>query len=223
MSFAALLAVGTQPSAQAQTATSEVTEAAREFTIESLATPASLTSEGDAVMEAAQPMTAAAGFASPTVEAPIEIAQSRRRTRAAAGSPNFIGIGADFGYADDVSFAAISKFSFTNQWSIRPSVLVGDEFSILVPVTYDFSQVGSDLGGYQIRPYVGAGASYVSNDDDDDDNDNDDSDSELNLLLSAGVDVPISRRFTLNGQVNWGVLNDSQFGATVGVGYNFGN
>ncbi|MEO0648967.1 MAG: hypothetical protein AAFZ17_22905, partial [Cyanobacteria bacterium J06650_10] len=56
-----------------------------------------------------------------------------------------------------------------------------------------------------------------------DDNDDGDDDSDINLLLSAGVDIPISRRFTLNSQVNWGVLEESQFGITVGVGYNLGN
>lgn len=166
-------------------------------------------------VEPMQPVTEAAELAYPAVEAPEELAQIRRRTRGGAASgANFIGIGADFGFADDVSFAAISKFSFSEKWAVRPTVLLGDDFSVLVPVTYDFSRFGSAVGGFPILPYAGAGASF---------SDSDDSDSDINLLLSAGIDVPVSDRFTVNAQVNWGVLNDSQFGATVGVGYNLGN
>ncbi|MEM9151069.1 MAG: hypothetical protein AAGB19_11515 [Cyanobacteria bacterium P01_F01_bin.3] len=167
---------------------------------------------------ATQPITEASALTFPAGEAPEELAQiRRRRTRGGAASgDNFIGIGADFGYADDVSFAAISKFSFSPQWAVRPSVLIGDDFSVLVPVTYDFSRFSTGVGNFQVKPYAGAGAAFSDGDDDDDD-------SDFNLLLSAGVDVPVSQRFTFNAQVNWGVLNDSDFGATVGIGYNLGN
>jgi len=162
---------------------------------------------------ATQPVTEAAELGYPAVEAAEEVAQIRRRTRASANpSANYIGIGADFGYVDDVSFAAISKFSLTEQIAVRPSVLIGDDFSVLVPVTYEFSRFNTNAGGFQLRPYAGAGVSFSDSDDD----------SDINLLLSGGVDIPVSQRFTVNGQVNWGVLNDSQFGVTVGIGYNLG-
>ncbi|MEO1792387.1 MAG: hypothetical protein AAFR25_09215 [Cyanobacteria bacterium J06629_19] len=189
--------------------------ATEEFAVEAL--PAEKLIAADSrPFEASQPVTEASELAYPAIEEPEELAQvRRRRTRGGAASgANFIGIGADFGYADDVSFAAISKFSFTERWAVRPTVLLGDDFSVLVPVTYDFSRFNTEVGSFNIRPYAGVGASFSDSDDDD---------SDLNLLLSAGVDVPISQRFTLNGQVNWGVLDDSQFGATVGIGYNLGN
>ncbi len=150
----------------------------------------------------------------------VELAQARRRTRNSAanrsGGGNFVGIGADFGYADDVSFAVISKFALSQQISLRPSVLVGDNFSVLLPVTYEFNRFSTNVGGgFQIRPYAGIGASYVDgNDGNDDEN--------FNVLLTAGADAPLSRRFTLNAQANLGVFNDTDFGVTVGVGYNFG-
>lgn len=149
----------------------------------------------------------------PATEAPQEIAQARRRTRN-LGNPsnNFVGIGADFGYADDVSFAVISKLAVNESVSVRPSVLIGDDFSILVPVTYDFPGFSTNVSNFSVRPYAGVGAAYSDGDDDDD----------FNLLLTAGADVPISRRFTLNAQANLGVLNDTDFGVTVGVGYNLG-
>ncbi len=152
----------------------------------------------------------------------VELAQARRRTRnstaARRGGGNFVGIGADFGYADDVSFAVISKISLSQQVALRPSVLVGDNFSVLLPVTYEFSRFSTDVGsGFQIRPYAGVGASYVDGNDD-----NDSDDENFNVLLAAGADVPLSRRFTLNAQANLGLFNDTDFGVTVGVGYNFG-
>ncbi|MGC1528430.1 MAG: hypothetical protein WA783_20450 [Phormidesmis sp.] len=187
------------------------------LTTAEIATAADLTLASDTVvLESTQPTTDASKLALPAAgefEEPATLAQARRRTRGTAvvGS-DFIGIGADFGYAGDVSFAAISKFSFTDRLAARPSILVGDEFAILVPVTYDFSRFSTDIGGFQLRPYAGAGVSYTDSEDND-----------INLLLSAGVDVPFSQRFTLNAQLNYGVLNDSQFGGTVGVGYNLGN
>jgi len=91
-------------------------------------------------------------------------------------------------------------------------VLVGDDLSVLVPVTYEFNRYSTDVGGFRVLPYAGVGASYQDNSD----NEN------FNLLLSAGADVPLSDQFTLNAQANVGVLNDTEFGVTVGVGYNFG-
>lgn len=147
----------------------------------------------------------------------IEVAQVRRRrrtTRGVAPASDFVGIGADIGTTDDLSFAVISKLSIRPQIAVRPSVLIGNGFAILAPVTYEFNQFNTNAGGFQIRPYAGAGASYVDNDDD----------SNLGLLLSAGVDVPVSQRFTANAQANYaGLFSDSEnFGVTIGVGYNFG-
>ncbi len=147
------------------------------------------------------------------VDESSEIAQARRRTRnrVARSGSDFVGIGADFGYVDSVSFAVISKLSLSEQIALRPSVLVGDDLAVLVPVTYEFTRFSTDVSGFQIRPYAGVGASY--------DGDGED----FNLLLAAGADAPLSQRFTLNAQANLGVFNDTDFGVTVGVGYNFGS
>ena len=144
-----------------------------------------------------------------------EVAQARRRrTSSAAASPDFIGIGGDVGTAGDVSFAVISKLSLGRQLAVRPSVLVGDDFAILAPVTYEFRQFDTNAGGFRISPYAGVGASYIDGD----------NSSDLGALISAGVDVPVSRQFTVNAQANYaGIFSDSDnFGVTVGVGYNFG-
>ncbi len=160
-----------------------------------------------------QPLeTEADALTYPVTEDSQEIAQARRRTRNTVSGSDFIGVGADFGYADNVSFAVISKFSLSEQVSLRPSVLVGDDLSVLVPVTYDFSSYSADVAGFRFLPYAGVGASYQDGDGED-----------FNLILTAGTDVPLSRQFTLNAQANVGVLNDTDFGVTVGVGYNFGD
>lgn len=159
--------------------------------------------------------TEASTLASPSTEESAQLAQARRRTtRGVAGSSNYIGIGADFGTTDDISFAVISKYALSDQIAVRPSVLIGDGFAVLVPVTYQFNRFSTDIQGFQISPYAGVGASYVDGDDD----------SNLGLLLSGGVDVPLSQRFTANAQANFtGIFSDeSNFGVTVGVGYNFG-
>ena len=163
--------------------------------------------------EPVQPTADAVELTYPTDEA-VEIAQERRRTRnAVRGSSDFIGIGADFGTADDISFAIISKLSLSDQIAVRPSVLIGNDFAVLVPVTYEFSRFTTNVQSFRILPYAGIGASYVDSDN-----------SDFGLLLSAGVDVPVSRQFTANAQANYsGLFSDSDnFGVTIGVGYNFG-
>jgi hypothetical protein len=107
----------------------------------------------------------------------------------------------------------ISKLSLSEQVSLRPSVLIGDDLSVLVPVTFDLNTYSTDVSGFRIIPYAGVGASYQDSSDDEN----------FNLLLSAGADVPLSQQFTLNAQANVGVLNGTDFGVTVGVGYNFGD
>ncbi|EDX84859.1 hypothetical protein S7335_2557 [Synechococcus sp. PCC 7335] len=168
------------------------------------------------LVETAPVETQAAALTSSTEE-PLEaeeplIAQfSRRRTSGAANS-SFVGIGLDIGYVDDISFAVISKIAFADRIAVRPSVLIGDDVALLVPVTYDFRQYAPEAGGFQFIPYGGLGAAYSFDDD-----------SELNLLLSAGVDVPVARQITVNAQANLGVFNDTDFGVTIGAAYNIGN
>lgn len=153
-------------------------------------------------------------------EAPVEIAQRRRREPAtpAAASSDFIGIGANFGYVEDVSGVIISKFSIANNWAVRPSVSIGDDIAVLAPVTYEFNS-SANVGGAQLSPYVGAGISWA----DEHNRDGNADVSDVHILVSAGVDVPISRRFTLNAQANLGLLNETEFGGTVGIGYNIGS
>ncbi|MGB3787646.1 MAG: hypothetical protein WA949_06525 [Phormidesmis sp.] len=214
LSMLVLLAT-TQLPARAQSVAQDLVEDTQ--AVEEVQTVESAQAESVAIQPAAEltpaAETGAAALTYDGAEEPLELAQSRRRTGSTANS-SFIGIGADIGYADDISFAVISKIAFTNRLAVRPSVLIGNDVAVLVPVTYDFRQYAPEAGGFQFIPYGGVGAAY---------NSSDDSDSDINLLLSAGVDVPVSRRFTVNAQANLGVFNDTDFGVTVGAGYNIGN
>ena len=203
-------ALASTQSVQPEPAQPESVEAASWTQPESLSA-SGLTTEAAAPEQQAN--TGAAELTYPASEQSADIAQARRRTRGVrAPGSDFIGIGADFGTASNVSFAVISKLTLRDQIAVRPSVIVGNDFAVLVPVTYDFSRFNTDVQGFQIRPYAGVGASYVDN-----------SGSSVGLLLTAGVDVPVARSFTANAQANYaGIFSDSSnFGVTVGVGYNF--
>ncbi|MEL6138344.1 MAG: hypothetical protein AAFR42_13170, partial [Cyanobacteria bacterium J06628_6] len=105
----------------------------------------------------------------------------------------------------------ISKYSFSDKLSIRPSVIFSDNTAILVPLTYNFTGTNFDVGPTTLVPYIGGGVAFSTGDD-----------SETSGLVSAGVDLPISRQFTINGQANLSVFNDTAFGIQLGLGYNLG-
>ncbi len=59
-------------------------------------------------------------------------------------------------------------------------------------------------------PYIGAGAAFKTGDD-----------SEIGLLISGGIDVPLTPQFTATAAVNAGFFNTTDIGLLLGVGYNF--
>lgn len=145
-----------------------------------------------------------------------EVAQVRRRRPRIGAPSSFIGIGGNIGLGDngapgsDPAFAVISKLAFSRRLSVRPAALIGDDVSFLVPVTYSFGALPGP-GQFALQPYAGGGAAFTTGDN-----------SEVTGLVSAGVDVPLSRNFTANGQANLSLGDQSGFGVTLGVGYNFG-
>ncbi|MBW4541231.1 MAG: hypothetical protein KME43_19145 [Myxacorys chilensis ATA2-1-KO14] len=143
--------------------------------------------------------------------------------RATRSGSSYVGIGANIGVGDgdtalgETSFELFSKIGLTRSFSARPSVQFSDDVTILLPITYDFNfgagpagPVGGALG-VPIAPYVGIGAAVSTGDGGD-----------VALLLTGGVDVPISRQFTATAAVNASVTGQAAVGIRVGVGYNFG-
>jgi len=145
---------------------------------------------------------------------PIEPGSSTR------GGSSYVGVGANIGLdgstaLGDTNFTVISKIGLTNVVSTRPSVIIGDNTTILIPVTYDFNlrPTGIDTGseaGSIFAPYLGGGLAISTGDD-----------SDVGPMLTAGVDVPIGTQFTANVGANVGFLDDTEVGIQIGVGYNF--
>ncbi|MGF1458954.1 MAG: hypothetical protein ACFBSG_07990 [Leptolyngbyaceae cyanobacterium] len=128
-------------------------------------------------------------------------------------TPFYIGVGGNIGIIDsgnsavgDFGFNIISKISLGPRFAVRPSLQFSeDDFNITLPITYNFNPI--DLGQFSVYPSFGGGVDFGD---------------DVGLLLNGGLDVPISRDFTLNSQVNWRVTEDTGLGVSLGVGYNFG-
>jgi len=138
--------------------------------------------------------------------------------RATNSGSSYFGIGANIGIGDgdtqigQGSFAVISKIGLTRNFSVRPSALFGDDVTVLVPVTYDFSfGEGPTAGlGFTAAPFLGIGAAITTGDD-----------VSADLLLTGGIDVPLTPQFTATASVNASVTGNPAIGLLVGVGYNF--
>lgn len=128
---------------------------------------------------------------------------------------SYIGIGGNIGLSGDTSvgngsFAVISKIGLTNTISVRPSVLIEDDTAFLIPITVDFSQDRVSNAEFNIAPYLGGGLAFSTGRDD-----------TVGLLISGGLDIPISSEFTGNAGVNVSFIDDTDVGVVLGVGYNF--
>ena len=141
----------------------------------------------------------------------IELGRATRSGRSYIGAGVNIGFGGDTALGDG-SFAIISKIGLSNTLSVRPSVLIGDDATFLIPVTYDFNIRQTDpFETLRFAPYVGGGVTISTGDD-----------STIGFLATGGVDVPLSREFTATAALNVGFQDDEiPVGLMVGVGYTF--
>jgi hypothetical protein len=110
------------------------------------------------------------------------------------------------------SFAVLSKIGLTRNISVRPSVLFTDNVSVLVPLTYDFNFGAgpTESLGFSAAPFLGVGAGFSTG-----------NNSNVGLLLTGGIDVPITPQFTATASVNATVTGRAAVGLLLGVGYNF--
>lgn len=138
---------------------------------------------------------------------PIEIAQNRRgrpQTKAQVDNPTYVGVGVSAS-----GLAAYSKIALSDNFSIRP-MLLADEFdddfkgTVIVPLTYDFQQY--KVGG--AVPFAGIGGGTSTDNFD------------VGFELTAGIDYPISNRFTATGLFNMQLFGDNDIDAVVGLGIN---
>ncbi len=151
---------------------------------------------------------------------PNQVAQADvSLARPTRGGSSYIGVGGNVGLIGgnsslaDANFTVISKIGFTRSLSLRPSAILGDNTTLLIPVTYDFSfqSVGDPFTeSLPIAPYVGVGVAIKTGDN-----------SETAVLVTGGVDIPLNNRFTATAAVNAGFFDQTDVGLLVGVGYNF--
>jgi hypothetical protein len=119
-----------------------------------------------------------------------------------------IGLGSGRTGLGQTSFAIISKIGLASYLSFRPSILFTDNLTVLLPVTYDFR--GRKVGGTSVLPFLGAGVAAATR-----------NGTSFELLLTAGVDVPITKEITITGSLNATVTGGSSIGILLGVAYNF--
>ncbi|BAY61506.1 hypothetical protein NIES22_15720 [Calothrix brevissima NIES-22] len=146
-------------------------------------------------------------------QADIDPGRPTRGGRSYLGIAGNIGLSGSDSALGDGNFAVISKVGLTNAISIRPAAILGDNTTILVPLTYDFTfqQVADPFSEpLPIAPYIGVGAAIKTGDN-----------SEAAFLLSGGIDVPLTSQFTGTVGVNAGFFENTDIGLLVGVGYNF--
>ncbi|MEP0870453.1 hypothetical protein NDA01_11640 [Trichocoleus desertorum AS-A10] len=160
------------------------------------------------------PTTDEAAVPTTETEAP-KIAQSVEPGRGTRSGSSYVGVGLNVGITGDTAlgdtnFTVLSKIGLTRTISVRPSVMIGDDADILIPVTLDFPSYTADEIGISAAPYVGAGVAITTGDSD-----------VVRLLLTGGVDVPLTPQFTATAAVNAAVFDDTDIGLLLGVGYNF--
>lgn len=125
---------------------------------------------------------------------------------------NYIGIGGNFRLTGNTgsSFTIISKLAVADALSIRPSALLFDDFAnFYIPLTYDLSD-RRFAGDLNIAPYIGGGVAITTG-----------NNSRVGPLLTAGVDIPLTRGFTANVATNLAFVQTTDFGISVGIAYNF--
>jgi uncharacterized surface protein with fasciclin (FAS1) repeats len=151
---------------------------------------------------------------------PPELAQGEQKEgegAAARVKRNYVAVAGNIGLGGNTAlgsgnFAVTSKFGLTNNFSVRPGAVIGDDTVFLVPITYDFAFRPTDIGGSDavISPYLGAGVAIGTGDD-----------TDFGLLLTGGVDYPLSSQFMVTGAVNATFVDDTDVGIMLGIGYRF--
>lgn len=164
------------------------------------------------------PGTTTTPEATPSGTTPVTPTSDFVPGRATRSGSSYIGIGGNIGIGDgDIalgqgSFAVLSKIGLTRNFSVRPSVLFSDDVAILLPITYDFS-FGEGLTGdfgFTAAPFLGIGAAISTG-----------RGGDVGLLLTGGIDVPLSSQFTATASVNASVTGQAAVGVLLGIGYNF--
>lgn len=130
---------------------------------------------------------------------------------------SYIGVGANFGVGGDTSLGdsglfLYSKVGLTRYFSIRPAVNTDfeEDATFLLPLTFDLAPIAVGDTGVRVAPYFGGGPAVSTTGD-------------FGPVISGGVDLPLTKRLTVTSGVNIGILDETDVGVFVGVGYTFPN
>jgi|GEM_PF-1133457 len=153
-------------------------------------------------------------FEARTVRTPIASVNPEFFGQDARSNPSFLGAGINLGIGGDSalgdsSFAVLSKIALGSDLSVRPTLLIENDVTFLIPVTYDFERITTEY--LTLAPYAGGGLSFSSGDD-----------SNFDLLLSAGFDIPITRNLAATTGVNITPFDSFDIGIQAGLVLTFG-
>ena len=145
---------------------------------------------------------------------PAIVSQRSERTVERAQARHSEPSGNYIGFAGSNEGAVVNgKYQLFNNFSIRPEVFTnartdeGDRgVAVLAPVTYDFDGNGDRM----FQPFIGAGAGVTTGDE-----------TNFEVVATAGTDLQIGRRYTLNGSVNYLPLDEQRVDFVAGLGYRF--
>lgn len=155
-------------------------------------------------------------FTDPTNPSADLVAQEITPGRVTRSGPSYVGVGGNIGFGGDTAlgegnFTIYSKVGLTPNFSARPGIVVGNDPTILLPLTVDFpiAPVSEEVD-FDVAPFVGGGLAISTG-----------SGSLARPLITGGVDVPIADRVTLTAQGNLAFFRDTEGSVILGVGYNF--
>jgi hypothetical protein len=132
---------------------------------------------------------------------------------------NYIGISGTIGVSgagEGLSHGGITIIQnreLSNSLSVRSSnIFGGDKNDSTVALTVNFP-VKTSSGQVKLVPFIGGGILLRSKFNFEDIN--------VRGLVTGGIDVPLSRRFTATTAVNFGLFQETEVGVQLGVAYNF--
>jgi len=197
-----LVPVPSTPIAEEQTESTEV--ASTETATDSAPVANSAAALAPAQSSTASPVTGTVAQFDPDITPDVTPGQ------VTVSSPSYVGLGAGFDFdGGDVNLAVLSKIGLTNRLSVRPNAVTDFDSAILrLPLTLDFPALAG-VGGFGVAPYLGAGVAFGVGDE-----------SDVGPMITGGVDVPLTPRFTGTASLNVDFLDDTEVGAYVGIGLN---
>ncbi|NEN94299.1 MAG: hypothetical protein F6K50_01725 [Moorea sp. SIO3I7] len=136
------------------------------------------------------------------------------------GVGNYIGIGGHIGFTDDGTnigrggFMINGKYDLSPTLSVRPSILINDDATFVIPATYNFIFQDEPFEPPTYSAFAGGGLAFSTGDD-----------NNVGLIVTGGVDWPFGPNFVANAALTTGIFVDgaADVGISFGIGYSFSN